>query len=420
MKFASLSILVLVIAACAKEEGKGAAKGPPPVPEVGVITVQPQSVSLTRELPGRTAAFRVAEVRARVNGIVQKRLFTEGTDVKANQPLFQIDRAPYQAVLDSAEAQVARAEANAASTKSLAERYAKLVETNAVSRQEYDDAVAKQKSAVAEVAAARAAVKAARINLDYTLVRSPIPGRIGRSDVTEGAYVQQASATLLATVQQLDPMYVDLTWSTAELLRLRRSIESGELQSVDGKAQVTVLLEDGRAYPQPGTLQFADVSVDQTTGSVALRALVPNPKAELLPGMFVRARVEEGSKASALLVPQRAVMRDQNGRPVALVVDKDGKVERRQIETDRAIGDAWLVTAGLAAGEQIVIEGLQKARPGSTVKVVPAAVKEAAKASPPAPEGVTATPTTPNGVKATPAAAEATKAGQAAPSQAGR
>lgn len=420
MKFASLSILVLVIAACAKEEGKGAAKGPPPVPEVGVITVQPQSVSLTRELPGRTAAFRVAEVRARVNGIVQKRLFTEGTDVKANQPLFQIDLAPYQAVLDSAEAQVARAEANAASTKSLAERYAKLVETNAVSRQEYDDAVAKQKSAVAEVAAARAAVKAARINLDYTLVRSPIPGRIGRSDVTEGAYVQQASATLLATVQQLDPMYVDLTWSTAELLRLRRSIESGELQSVDGKAQVTVLLEDGRAYPQPGTLQFADVSVDQTTGSVALRALVPNPKAELLPGMFVRARVEEGSKASALLVPQRAVMRDQNGRPVALVVDKDGKVERRQIETDRAIGDAWLVTAGLAAGEQIVIEGLQKARPGSTVKVVPAAVKEAAKASPPAPEGVTATPTTPNGVKATPAAAEATKAGQAAPSQAGR
>lgn len=420
MKFASLSILVLVIAACAKEEGKGAAKGPPPVPEVGVITVQPQSVSLTRELPGRTAAFRVAEVRARVNGIVQKRLFTEGTDVKANQPLFQIDRAPYQAVLDSAEAQVARAEANAASTKSLAERYAKLVETNAVSRQEYDDAVAKQKSAVAEVAAARAAVKAARINLDYTLVRSPIPGRIGRSDVTEGAYVQQASATLLATVQQLDPMYVDLTWSTAELLRLRRSIESGELQSVDGKAQVTVLLEDGRAYPQPGTLQFADVSVDQTTGSVALRALVPNPKAELLPGMFVRARVEEGSKASALLVPQRAVMRDQNGRPVALVVDKDGKVERRQIETDRAIGDAWLVTAGLAAGEQIVIEGLQKARPGSTVKVVPAAVKEAAKASPPGPAGVTATPTTPNGVKATPAAAETTKAGQAAPSQAGQ
>lgn len=377
MKFASLSSLVLVIAACSKDEGKGAAKGPPPVPEVGVITVQPQSLSLTRELPGRTAAFRVAEVRARVNGIVQKRLFTEGTDVKANQPLFQIDRAPYQAVLDSAEAQVARAEANAASTKSLAERYAKLVETNAVSRQEYDDAVAKQKSAVAEVAAARAAVKAARINLDYTTVESPIAGRIGRAEVTEGAYVQQSTATLLATVQQIDRMYVDLTWSTTEMMRVRRAVESGELEG--GEAKVTIVLEGGREYPIQGTLQFADVSVDETTGSIQLRAVVPNPKRELLPGMFVRARIEEGKKANAMLVPQRAVSRDQTGRPVALVVGKDDKVERRQLVTERAVGDAWLVTQGLAAGERVIVEGLQKVRPGAQVKPVPAKITAEAR-----------------------------------------
>lgn len=382
MKFPALVSLMLLAGGCGKEEAGAAAKGPPPTPEVGVIVVQAQTVSLTRELPGRTSAFRVAEVRARVNGIVQKRLFTEGADVKAGQPLFQIDPAPYQAALDSAEAQVARAEVTLASAKSFAERYAKLVETNAVSRQEFDDAVAKQKSAVADVAAARAAAKAARIDVDYTLVRAPIAGRIGRSEVTEGAYVQQGAATLLATVQQLDPMYVDLTWSTTELMRLRRAVESGALKSVDGKAQVNVVLDDGGVYPQPGTLQFADVSVDHTTGSVALRALVPNEKLELLPGMFVRARVEEGSVPNALLVPQRAVARDQNGRPVALVVDKAGKVERRHLETDRAIGDAWLVTKGLAAGEQIVIEGIQKARPGSTVKVVPASMKQAEAVKP--------------------------------------
>jgi membrane fusion protein (multidrug efflux system) len=343
-----------------------------------VITVQAQPLTLTRELPGRTSAFRVAEVRARVNGIVQKRLFTEGSDVKMGQSLFQIDPAPYQAALESARAQVARAEATAQSANSLAERYTQLIQTNAISRQEYDDAIAKQKSAVAEVAATRAALKSAQINLDYTVVKAPIAGRIGRSDVTEGAYVQQSTATLLATVQQLDPMYVDLTWSSADLMRLRRSLESGELKSVDGKAKVSVILEDNREYPEPGILQFADVSVDQTTGSVALRALVPNPKTELLPGMFVRARIDEGSKESAILIPQRAVTRDQNGRPIALVVDKAGKVERRQIETDRAVGDNWLVTKGIAPGDQIVIEGLQKAKPGATVKPVPAgAAKDA-------------------------------------------
>ena len=372
MRFLSYLSILLIAGACGKDDGARASTGVPAPAEVGVITVQAQPVTLTRELPGRTSAFRVAEVRARVNGIVQKRLFTEGSDVKANQPLFQIDPAPYQAALESAQAQLARAEATAASTKSLAERYGELIKTNAISRQEYDDAIAKQKSAVADVAAATAAVKTARINVDYTVVKAPIAGRIGRSEVTEGAYVQQSTATLLATVQQLDTVYIDLTWSSADLMRMRRAIETGANKSVDGNAKVQVILQDGRTYAEPGTLQFADVSVDQTTGSVALRAIVPNPKAELLPGMFVRARIEEGSKDNAILVPQRAVTRDQNGRPIALVVDKAGKVERRQLETDRAIGDSWLVTKGLAAGEQLVIEGLQKARPGATVKVVPA------------------------------------------------
>lgn len=378
MKFASLISLLLIMAACGKDDAAGKKPGgPPPTPEVGVITVQPQTVSLVRELPGRTSAYRVAEVRARVNGIVLKRMFSEGSDVKAGQPLFLIDPAPYQAALESAQAQLARAEANAASVKSLAERYEKLIATNAISQQEYDDTMARQKSAAAEVAAARAAVKAARINLDYTRVVAPIAGRIGRSEVTEGAYVQAQTATLLATIHQLDPVYVDLTWSSAELIRLRRALEAGELVTADGQATVHVVLEDGRDYPHPGKLQFADVSVDQSTGSVALRALVPNPKSELLPGMFVRARIAEGTKPDALLVPQRAVTRDQTGRPLALVVDSTGKVERRQLEADRAIGDSWLITKGLSAGDQVIVEGLQKARPGSTVKVVPAAIKQA-------------------------------------------
>ena len=416
MKFASLISVLLIMAACGKDDATGAMPGgPPPTPEVGVITVQPQTVSLVRELPGRTSAYRVAEVRARVNGIVLKRLFTEGSDVKAGQPLFQIDRAPYQAALESAQAQLARAEANAASVKSLAERYEKLVETNAISRQEYDDTMARQKSAAAEVAAARAAVKAARINLDYTRVEAPIAGRIGRSAVTEGAYVQQSSATLLATIHQLDPVYVDLTWSSAELIRLRRALEAGELVTADGQATVNVLLDDGRDYPHPGKLQFADVSVDQSTGSVALRAIVPNPSGELLPGMFVRARIAEGSKPDALLVPQRAVTRDQTGRPLALVVDSAGKVERRQLEADRAVGDSWLITKGLSAGDRVIVEGLQKARPGATVKVVPAAMKQAsvgpggqpAGSNAPAvdtkaPAGSAASETTPASAPATP------------------
>jgi membrane fusion protein (multidrug efflux system) len=292
-----------------------------------------------------------------------------------------------------------RAEAQVDAAKIQSNRFAKLIETNAISRQEYDDALARVKTSEADVAAARASVKAARINLDFTSVDAPIAGRIGRTEVTEGAYVQQAQATLLATIQQLDPVYVDVTWSSAEMMRLRRALDTGELETVDGKAQVRIVLEDGREYDQPGALQFADVSVDQSTGSVTLRAIVPNPKGMLLPGMFVRARLEEGSMPTALLVPQRAVTRDQNARPVALVVGKDGKVERRLLETERAHEDAWVVTSGLVPGEQVIVEGLQKARPGATVKAVPARPPGTAQASP-----------TPGGGPAMPAA------GSAAPS----
>jgi len=372
---AALLAACLLAAGC----GPGAAPPPPAPVEVGVVILETTPVTLTRELPGRTSAYRVAEVRARVNGIVLKRLFTEGGDVREGQALFAIDAAPYRATLESAKAQLARAEAQVTNAKLLADRYADLVASNAVSRQEYDTAVASLKTAEADVAAGHAAVDAAEINLGYTSVTSPVSGRIGRSAVTEGAYVQQSQATLLATVQQLDPVYVDVTQSVVEVLRLRRDLEEGRLKS-DGKgeAKVTLLMEDGREYALPGTLEFADVTVDPTTGSIPLRALFPNPKRELLPGMFVRARLEEGVNPEALLVPQVAVSRDQKGLPFALVVSGD-KFERRQIVTDRAIGDSWLVTSGLKVGEQVIVDGLQKLRPGVAVKPVPSGAKQASR-----------------------------------------
>jgi membrane fusion protein (multidrug efflux system) len=360
---------------------KPAPQAPSRPVEVGVVTLAPVAVTLTRELPGRTSAYRVAEVRARVNGIVLKRLFTEGADVKQGQPLFTIDPEPYQAALDSAKAMLARAEANMANSRLQAQRYTELVADNAVSKQEYDNAMATLKTSEADVAAGRAAVQTARINLGYTAVVSPVSGRIGRSAVTEGAYVQQGQATLLATVQQLDPVYVDLTQSSVEALQLRRQLAEGKLQSA-GKDQAVVKLvfEDGREYGVPGALQFADVTVDPTTGSIALRALFPNPRKELLPGMFVRARLEQGVAPDALLVPQQGVTRDQKGQPTALVVDAQNKVERRQLVTDRAVGDAWLVTGGVKAGDRVVVEGLQKVRPGVEVSAVPASsAKQAAR-----------------------------------------
>ena len=359
--------------------GPGAAPQASGPVEVGVVTLEPKPVTLTRELPGRTSAFRVAEVRARVNGIVLKRLFTEGSDVREGQPLFSIDAAPYRATLGGAKAQLARAEAQLANAKLLADRYTDLVASNAVSRQEYDTAMASLKTAEADVAAGRAAVDAAEINLGYTTVTSPVSGRIGRSAVTEGAYAQQSQATLLATVQQLDPVYVDVTQSVVEVLRLRRDLEEGKLKTAaKGEAKVTLVMEDGREYALPGTLEFADVTVDPTTGSIPLRAIFPNPTRELLPGMFVRARLEEGVNPEALLVPQVAVSRDQKGLPFALVVNGD-RFERRPIVTDRAIGDTWLVTSGLKAGEQVIVDGLQKLRPGVAVKPVPSGAKQASR-----------------------------------------
>ncbi len=365
-----LAIALALLAGCGKKPAATAKAAPV---EVGVVTLAPVAVTLSRELPGRTSAYRVAEVRARVNGIVQKRLFTEGSDVKGGQPLFAIDPAPYQAALDSAKATLARAEANVANARLQAQRYTDLVADNAVSKQDYDNATAALKASEADVAAGRAAVQTARINLGYTTVTSPVSGRIGRSAVTEGAYVQQAQATLLATVQQLDPVYVDLTQSSAEALRLRRDLAQGKLRSAGrGRAQVRLVLEDGHEYGLAGALQFADVTVDPSTGSIALRALFPNPHGELLPGMFVRARLDEGVNPEALLVPQQGVTRDQKGLPTALVVNAEHKVELRQLVTDRTIGDAWLVTAGLKAGDQVIVEGLQKVRPGAEVKAVPA------------------------------------------------
>lgn len=362
--------------------GSGKSQGPAPqLVEVGVITVEPTSITLHRELPGRTSPFRVAEVRARVNGIVQKRLFEEGSDVKAGQVLFLIDPEPYQAALESAKAALARAQASAESARLLEERYQELLKDNAVSQQEYDNAAAAAKAAKAEVAAARAAVRTAEINLGYTRVTSPIAGRIGRAEVTEGAYVQAAQATLMAVVQQLDPIYVDLTQSTTELMRLRRQLVEGLLVRSGEGAKVRILLEDGTVYPHEGELQFSDVTVNPTTGSVTVRALVPNPDGVLLPGMFVRAQLEEGTREGAILVPQLALRRDAQGKASVFVVGADGKVEVRPVQASRAVGDRWLVTSGLQPGDQVVVEGLQRVRPGMTVKAVPAVAAESAHAA---------------------------------------
>jgi membrane fusion protein (multidrug efflux system) len=354
----------------------GSRSSAPPAPgpvEVGVVTITPAPLALTRELPGRTSAYRVAEVRARVNGIVQKRLFVEGSDVKEGQPLFRIDPAPYEAALDGAKAALARAEATLANARLQAQRHADLIKNNVVSQQDHDNAMAALKTAEADLASARAAEQMARINFGYTTVTAPVSGRIGRSAVTEGAYVQAAQATLLATVQQIDPLYVDVTQSADEVLKLRRDLDTGRLQGAGkGQARVRLVTDDGREYAQAGTLQFTDVTVDPGTGSIALRALFPNPKGELLPGMFVRARLEEGVSPQALLVPQVGVTRDQKGMPVAMVVNAEKKVERRLLVTDRAVGNAWLVSEGIRPGDQVIVEGLQKVRPGTLVNPVPA------------------------------------------------
>jgi membrane fusion protein (multidrug efflux system) len=343
-----------------------------PPTEVGVVTIAPEAVAVMVELPGRVSAIRVAEVRARATGILMKRLFEEGSDVQADQVLFEIDPAPLQASYDSAKANRAKAEATLERAQADARRKEALVKINGVSQQVYEDAKATGLQSEADVMAAKAALQAASLNLGYTKVTAPISGRIGKSLVTEGALLSAIEATKLATIQQLDSVYVDFTQSTTEILRFRRSFEEGKAQGTKpGEASITLFLEDGTAYSQAGKMLFADVTVDETTGSVGLRASVANPDKVLLPGMFVRGQLDLGKNAQALTVPQRAVSRDATGQASVLVVNSQSQVEQRRIQTDGVSGDKWIVTSGLKAGERVIVEGLQKVRAGAAVAPTP-------------------------------------------------
>jgi len=378
-----LVLLGLLVPGCKSATAPPPAMGPA---EVGVVTVKPERTLLTTQLPGRTCAYLVAEIRPQVNGLIQSREFQEGAFVKAGQLLYQIDPAPYQAAYNQARAAVATAEAdlitaqaNLPATRAREERFKGLVAIRAVGQQDYDDAAAALRQAEANtetrkrvVESARAAVETARINLSYTPIKSPISGRIGISNITVGGLATAYQPTPLAIVQQLDPIYIDVTQASADLLSLRRRLESGRLKR-NGPTQnkVQLFLEDGTRYPLKGTLQFQDVTVDPATGSVRVRMVFPNPRNVLLPGMFVRALVEEGVNENALLVPQQGVTRDLKGNPVALVVGKDDKVEQRMLTVDRAIGDKWLVVDGLVAGDRVIVDGLQRVRPGVPVRAVP-------------------------------------------------
>jgi membrane fusion protein (multidrug efflux system) len=378
--------IAATLAACgpgASPQG-GAAGGAPPPAEVGVIAVAPRAVGLVTELPGRLEASRVAQVRARVAGIVLKRLFTEGSDVRAGQPLFEIDPAPYQAVVASAQAALARAQANVTQATAQAERYKPLLAANAVSKQDYDNAVAAQKTAEADVAAAKAALQSGQINLGYAAVTAPISGRIGRALVTEGALVGQGEATPLALVQQINPMYVNFTQSTTDVLKLRRAIASGRFKRSGGgdAASVRIVLEDGSEYPQLARLLFSDLTVDPTSGQITLRAEVPNPNGLLLPGMYVRVRLEQAETPNGILVPQQAVLRGSTGDSV-MVVGADGKVTSRPVKVGSAQGGMWVILDGVASGEMVMVDGFQKLRGNAPVKPVPwRAPADAAVAAP--------------------------------------
>lgn len=337
-------------------------------PEVGIVTLKTQPLNVITELPGRTNAFRIAEVRPQVSGIIQKRHFVEGSDVKAGTSLYQIDPATYQAAYNSAKGSLAQAQAQAEIARLTVNRYKPLVGTNYVSKQDYDQALATQRQSEASVQAAQASVDSALINLNYTKVLSPISGRVGKSTVTEGALVASGQATALTSVQQLDPIYVDVTQSSNDYLRLKRELEQGTLKQAGGKATVRLLLDNGTEYAQNGTLEFSDVTVDETTGSITLRAIFPNPQHDLLPGMFVRARLDSGVNNDALLVPQQGVTRNPRGEATAMVVGEGDKVEARTLTTAQAIGSNWLVTSGLKAGDRLIVTGLQKIRPGAPVK----------------------------------------------------
>lgn len=365
-------LITAMLAGCGEKAANAqAAGGTPPPPEVAVVTVAPERTVIATELPGRIEAVRVAQVRARVPGIVLKRVFREGSDVKAGEVLFRIDAGPYQATANSAEAALAKAEANQAQAALKVQRYKPLVETNAISKQEYDEAVTAQKQAAADVAAARAARETARLNLGYATVTAPISGRIGRAQVTEGALVGQGEATPLATIQQLDTVFITMTQSSGDAMRLQQAMASGQLKSVGkGEARVTLVFEDGRPYARSGKLLFSDITVDEATGSVALRAEFPNPDHVLLPGMYARARVEQAVNEQALTVPQQAVQRGPEGGFV-MVVGDDGKAAVRQVKTGSAQGNKWIVTDGLKNGDKVIVEGVQKVKPGAPVKAVP-------------------------------------------------
>ena len=379
--------LVLGLAACGGDAPQ-AGHGGGPAPEVGVISVQPESLQLSAELPGRLESSRIAQVRARATGVVMQRVFEEGSDVKAGQLLYRIDAAPYEAALQSAQAQLAQAHAQLADAHAKATRYQPLVVANAVSQQEYDAAFAGEKMAEAQVAAGKAAVRTARINLDYTRVTAPISGRIGRSLVTEGALISQQDATQLATIQQIDPLYVNISQSASEVLRLREALQAGQLERAgDGEAaRVTLLLEDGQTYDQPGRLLFTDLSVDPGTGQVSLRAEVPNPHGLLLPGMYVRARLQQARLDNIVLLPQQAVTRGGAQGDTVMVVEPDGSLQPRVVSVGRMHEMQWVILDGLQPGEQVMVDGFMKLMPGVT-KVKPVPYQGAAGAQQPPPGG---------------------------------
>jgi membrane fusion protein (multidrug efflux system) len=373
-----------LLAACSHQSAPPPPKAPP---EVAVVTIEPQPVSITTELPGRTAAYRIAEVRPQVGGVILKRLFTEGAEVKAGQQLYLIDPAPFQASLESAQASLARAQATSISTRLMAQRYKPLSEARAVSRQDYDNAVAAQDQALADVATAKAAVDTAKINLTYTRVLAPITGRTGRSSVTEGALVGVNQSAALVVIQQLDPIYVDVTQASAVLLRLQRALKEGQLkQAGDSQAEASLILEDDTPYPLTGKLQFREVTVDSGTGSVTLRAVFPNPEGILLPGMFVRERLAQGTNEHGLLVPQQTLTHNQRGEATIMVVGPDDKAVTRIVKTERALGDQWLVTEGVAAGDKVILTGIQNVKSGDMVhphEYVPGELDRQSLTSPP-------------------------------------
>ena len=371
-----LAISLLVLTACdSKDQGAKPAAGPV---EVGVVDVIKGDIPLEAELPGRTNAYRKAEVRPQVSGIIQKRLFTEGAEIKAGTPLYQIDPASYEAALASAKAELARAEANLAAAVARELRYKNLVAIKAISQQDYDDALATLGQARAAVQLAKAGVTTAKINLDYTRVLAPIDGVIGKSNVTEGALVNAGQADVLAEIQQLDPIYVDVSQSAEQMLQLRRQMQEGSVTAIDS-AKARLLLGDDTTYEHVGSLQFAEVGVNESTGTVILRAQFPNPDRLLLPGMFVRTTLEEGLRTNAILVPQRGVTRDRSGKATAMIVNKENVVEVRPINVGRAVGDQWLVLSGLDVGDKVIVEGLQKVKPGAAATAVPVTKAPAAE-----------------------------------------